>query len=79
MFNFNFFKQKSLKQRFLFILGSFMILIFLSLGIILIFFSDMLSIDKERFPANYRIAFAVVLIVYSAIRFSRIMNQKDDE
>ena len=79
MFNFNFFKQKSLKQRFLFILGSFMILIFLSLGIILIFFSDMLSIDPERFPKQFRIAFAILLVVYAGIRFGRLINKKNDE
>lgn len=77
MFSLNQFKQKSPQQRFLFILGLFMILIFLSIGIILVFFSDMLNLDPEKFPANYRIAFAIVLVVYSAIRFGRIMNQKD--
>ncbi|RZJ76520.1 MAG: hypothetical protein EOO47_18475 [Flavobacterium sp.] len=77
MFSLNQFKQKSPQQRFLFILGLFMILIFLSIGIILVFFSDMLNLDPEKFPAKYRIAFAIVLVVYSAIRFGRIMNQKD--
>jgi hypothetical protein len=61
----------------MFILGLFMILIFLSIGIILVFFSDMLNLDPDKFPAKYRIAFAIVLVVYSAIRFGRIMNQKD--
>lgn len=77
MFSLNQFKQKSPQQRFLFILGLFMILIFLSIGIILVFFSDMLNLDPDKFPAKYRIAFAIVLVVYSAIRFGRIMNQKD--
>lgn len=77
MFSLNQFKQKSPQQRFLFILGLFMILIFLSIGIILVFFSDMLNLDQDKFPTKYRIAFAIVLVVYSAIRFGRIMNQKD--
>lgn len=79
MFNWNFFKQKSPQQRFLLILGSFMIMIFLSLGIILIFFSDMLSIDPERFPKQYRIAFAILLVVYAGIRFGRLINKKNDD
>ena len=77
MFNLNFFKQKSPQQRFLFILGAFMILIFLSLGTILVFFSDILSIDPEKFPKQYRIAFAILLIVYAGIRFGRLVNQKE--
>ncbi|TKC01952.1 hypothetical protein FA045_06810 [Pedobacter cryotolerans] len=77
MFSLNQFKQKSPQQRFLFILGLFMILIFLTIGIILVFFSDMLNLDQDKFPTKYRIAFAIVLVVYSAIRFGRIMNQKD--
>ena len=56
-----------------------MILIFLSLGIILIFFSEMLSLDPERLPAQYRIAFAILLVIYSGIRFGRLINKKDDE
>ncbi|RZK49810.1 MAG: hypothetical protein EOO87_19695 [Pedobacter sp.] len=78
MFNFNF-KQKSPQQRFLFILGAFMILIFLSLGIALVFYSDSLNIDEEKFPRTYRIAFAILLVVYAGIRFSRLINKKDDE
>jgi hypothetical protein len=78
MFNLNFFKQKSPQQRFLFILGVFMITIFLSLGIALIFFSEQLSIDSERFPTPYRIAFAVLLFIYSAIRFGRLISKKND-
>ena len=54
-----------------------MILIFLSLGIILVFFSDMLNLDPEKFPMKYRIAFAILLIVYAAIRFSRLISKRD--
>ena len=56
-----------------------MILIFLSLGIMLVFFSDLLSIDDEKFSAKYRIAFAILLIVYAGIRFSRLTKQNDNE
>ncbi|TKC12982.1 hypothetical protein FA048_05020 [Pedobacter polaris] len=77
MFSLKYFKQKSPQQRFLFILGVFMILIFLTLGIMLVFFSDLLSLDPEKFPTKYRIAFAVLLLIYAGIRFGRLINQKD--
>lgn len=79
MSNLNFFKQKSPQQRFLFILGAFMILVFLTLGIMLVFFSDLLSLDPEKFPTQYRIAFAIILVVYAGIRFSRLIKQDDNE
>ncbi|MEE1946751.1 hypothetical protein VRU48_16625 [Pedobacter sp. KR3-3] len=77
MFNLNYFKQKSPQQRFLFILGLTMMLIYLGIGIVVIFFGDMINLDPERFPQKYRIAFGVVLIVYAGIRFSRIMSKKE--
>ncbi len=77
MFNLNYFKQKSPQQRFLFILGLTMMLIYLGVGIVVIFFGDLINLDPERFPQKYRIAFGVVLIVYAAIRFSRIISKKE--
>jgi hypothetical protein len=79
MLNLNFFKQKSPQQRFLFILGICMVTIFVSLAIVLIFFSDVLGLDPEKLPKEYRIAFAILLVVYAGIRFGRIMKQKDLE
>lgn len=77
MLNLNFFKQKSPQQRFLFILGICMVTIFISLAVVLVFFSDALNLDPEKFPKEYRIAFAVLLVVYAGIRFARIMKQND--
>ena len=77
MFNLNFFKQKSPQQRFLFILGVVMMIVYLSIGIIVIFFSELLHIDPTKFPASYRIAFGVLLIIYAVIRFSRLLNKKE--
>jgi len=77
MLNLNFFKQKSPQQRFLFILGICMVTIFVSLAVVLIFFSDVLGLDPEKLPKQYRIAFAILLVVYAGIRFGRIMKQKD--
>ncbi len=77
MSNLNFFKQKSPQQRFLFILGICMVTIFVTLAIVLIFFSDALGLDPEKLPKEYRIAFAVLLVIYAGIRFGRILKQKD--
>jgi uncharacterized membrane protein (DUF485 family) len=79
MLNLNFFKQKSPQQRFLFILGICMVTIFVSLAVVLIFFSDILGLDPEKLPKEYRIAFAILLVVYAGIRFGRIMKQNDLE
>lgn len=79
MFNLNFFKQKSPQQRFLFILGLTMMLIYLAIGIVIIFFSKLLPIDPEKFPKEYQVAFGVLLILYAGIRFGRIIGQKDTE
>jgi len=79
MFSLEFFKQKSPQQRFLFILGICMVTIFLTLAVVLIFFSDVLRLDPEKLPKEYRIAFAILLVVYAGIRFGRIIKQKDSD
>lgn len=77
MFNWINFKQKSPKERFLFILGLAMISIFLGIAIMVVFFGDAINLDPDRFPTKYRIAFGVVLVVYAAIRFGRIIKNED--
>ena len=77
MFNWSNFKQKSPQQRFLFILGLAMICIFLGMAIVVVFFGDLINLDPYKFPQNYRIAFGVVLVVYAAIRFGRIIKKED--
>ena len=79
MFGYNDFKQKSPQQRFLFILGAFMILIFVALSIAIVVFSQRLNISDEKLPSPYRIAFGVLLIVYAGIRFARLMKKEDPE
>ena len=74
MFDFNTFMQKSPQQRFLFILGLVFFLIYLVLGLYLIFWKD---IPFDIKPI-YRIAFGVLLIVYSIIRFFRLIGQKEN-
>nr|WP_163400623.1 hypothetical protein [Flavobacterium fluviatile] len=67
-------KKKSLKQRFLLVLGILFFLIYLVLGLMIMFW-DKLSLNMD--PV-YRYALGVLLIVYSAIRFLRLINSNTE-
>ena len=68
------FQKKSLKGRFLLVIGILFLVSYLVLGLLVIF--------MKHFPIqmqyNYRIAFGVLLIVYSFFRFVRIINDNND-
>jgi hypothetical protein len=68
------FKEKSLKERFLLVIGILFFLIYLGLGLIIIFWKE--------FPINmkpsYRVAFGILLIVYSFFRFMRFFNSNEE-
>ncbi|MBP6040777.1 MAG: hypothetical protein KA509_03115 [Flavobacterium sp.] len=66
----NSFQKKSLKERFLLVMGILFLMSYLTLGVLFIFMKPF------PFPMqyNYRVAFGVLLIVYAMIRFSRIIN-----
>ncbi len=68
-------QKKSPQQRFLLVIGILFLLIYLILGIIIIFWESF-PIDMER---KYRIAFGVLLIVYSGIRFTRFFAKENEE
>jgi hypothetical protein len=68
------FRRKSLKERFLLVMGSTVFLAYLVLGMIFIFWKSM----PVTMPSTYRIAFGVLLIVYSFIRFFRVFNFNDE-
>ena len=74
MFNSNSSEQKSPQQRFLFILGVAMIILFCTLAVVVAFFGDLINLDPLKFPQEYRTAFAIVLVIYAAIRFFRILR-----
>ncbi|RTY64113.1 hypothetical protein EKL97_09035 [Flavobacterium sp. LS1P28] len=63
-------QKKSLKERFLLVLGIMFFLVYLVLGLFIIF--------MKEFPivmdTGYRIAFGLLLIVYSFFRFIRLIN-----
>lgn len=64
--------QKSSKGRFLLVMGILFFLMYFVLGLAVIFW--------KKFPINmdmqYRIAFGVLLIVYSFLRFVRLIQKK---
>lgn len=68
------FQKKSPKERFLLVIGIFFFLIYLVLGLILIFWKDLPIAMKP----NYRIAFGILLIVYSFLRFMRFFNSNEE-
>lgn len=70
-------RQKSPAKRFLFILGLVMFAFYFCIGISIIFwdnFSKLFGIAK-----GWKIAFGVLLIVYSFFRFVRLINQKQND
>jgi len=64
--------QKSLKGRFLFVIGILFFLIYFVLGMIVIFWKEF----PIALPDTYRVAFGVLLIVYSFLRFVRLLQKK---
>ena len=63
-------KKKSLKERFLLVLGILFFLVYFVLGLFIIFIDNFPL--AMTFP--YRVAFGVILITYAAFRFFRIIN-----
>ncbi|GAB1464460.1 hypothetical protein [Pedobacter sp.] len=72
-------KQKSPQQRFLLILGVAMIILFCTIAVIVVFFGDKIHLDPQKFPQEYRVAFGIVLVIYAAIRFFRILRDNRTE
>ncbi|WP_395050410.1 hypothetical protein [Flavobacterium sp.] len=67
-------QKKSLKERFLLVMGILLFLAYLVLGLIFIFWK---SFPIAMLP-KYRMAFGVVLIVYSFIRLFRVYNANNE-
>ncbi|RBN49066.1 hypothetical protein DR980_15050 [Flavobacterium psychrolimnae] len=63
-------KKKSLRERFLLVLGIFFFLLYFVLGLFIIF--------MKNFPLEmgqvYRVVFGIILILYASFRFFRIIN-----
>ncbi len=67
--------QKSPARRFLLILGIIAFVAFTCLGLMIIFWSDMLP----NVPHTQKIIIGVVIIIYAAIRFSRLLKKDAGE
>ncbi len=68
------FRQKSPKQRFLFVLGLVFLGLYLFMAATLIIWKSM----PVELPYRNRVILAVILIVYAAIRFVRLLRQDDN-
>jgi hypothetical protein len=64
------YKKKSLKERFLLFIGIMFLMIYLTLGAILIFWTTF----PIRMETKYRIALGCLLIVYGTFRFWRLLK-----
>ena len=69
------FKKKSLKERFLLVIGMLFFFLYFVLGLIFIFWKNMPIIMQPK----YRIAFGILLIVYAYIRFTRFFAAQKEE
>ena len=66
--------QKSLKERFLLVLGIGFFVVYLTLGFMIIFWQK-LSLNISQ---TARIAFGILLIVYAFIRFVRLIKNNKE-
>lgn len=69
------FKQKSPQQRFLFVLGLVFLGLYLFLGVTLFVWKSM----PVEIPYNRRIILGVLLIVYAAFRFYRLLESESED
>jgi predicted ferric reductase len=67
-------EKKSLKERFFLVIGMVFFVAYLAIGLTIIFWKNF-PFDMKP---GYRIAFGAVLIVYSFIRFFRIINDNKE-
>jgi len=68
-------KQKSLKRRFLLILGATTFAFILALGLMIMFWDRMpLNLSKVQ-----RYVFGSLVILYAILRFSRLFKKETDE
>lgn len=64
-------QKKSLKERFLLVIGILFFLLYLTFGLAVIFWKGM----PLAMSANWRIALGIIIIVYSFLRFIRFFQK----
>jgi predicted ferric reductase len=67
-------EKKSLKERFFLVIGMVFFLAYFAMGLTIIFWKNF---PYEMKPV-YRIAFGIVIVLYSFFRFYRIINDNKD-
>jgi hypothetical protein len=67
----NNFKKKSLKERFLLVIGILFFILYLVFGLAIMFW-EKLPLDM---PNHYKKALGIILIVYAFLRFLRFFNK----
>lgn len=70
---FNNIKKKSLRERFLLVLGILFLVLYVVLGCFIIFMKNF----PLNMPPTARVAFGAILIAYASFRFSRIINDNN--
>jgi cytochrome c biogenesis protein CcdA len=68
------FQKKSLKERFLLVMGILFFLIYLTFGLLIMFWEKL----PLNMPKGYRIALGGILIIYSFLRFLRFFNRNNE-
>jgi uncharacterized membrane protein (DUF485 family) len=73
-YNQNHIEKKSLKERFLLVIGMLFFAVYVSMGLIILFW-DQFPLRKTM-PDGYRIALGVIIMVYAFLRFIRFFQKK---
>ena len=68
-------KQKSLRERFLFVISVLFLLVYIALGLMVMFWQKL----PLNMTQNIRYVFGLLLIGYAALRFSRMIKSFKDE
>jgi uncharacterized membrane protein (DUF485 family) len=66
------YKKKSLKERFLLFIGVLFLMIYLTFGLVLIFWKEF----PIKLTPNYRITLGVLFIIYGIVRFGRFLKSE---
>ena len=68
------YKKKSLKERFLLFIGVLFLMIYLTFGLVIIFWKEF----PIKFTPKYRIALGTLFIVYGTFRFGRLLKSENE-
>ena len=64
-------QEKSLKERFLLVIGILFFIIYLTFGLAIIFWKEIPLV----MPYNYKLALGIIIIIYAFLRFIRFFQK----